>query len=100
MSAYVYDEKNGRQALRPEEGKQLWCDYGALFLFRDQKLRTKTYSRPAVVNQLLLLKDERVISEDIAEQFEVYGINAQRTSKNIRMAVRPHALENGSVEKP
>lgn len=98
--AYVYDEKNGRQALRPEEGKQLWCDYGALFLLRDQKLRTKTYSRPAVVNQLLLLKDERVISEDIAEQFEVYGMRTRKGQAKIfewqydRMPLKTAVLKN------
>jgi|LSQX01.2.fsa_nt_gb CRISPR system Cascade subunit CasA len=65
-------------ALRPREGKQLWRDYGPLFLLREKDPSNRVFSRPEIVNQISTLKAEGIVSADKAEQFEVYGMRTDK----------------------
>lgn len=76
--AYSLDAKRGRLALRPREDRQLWRDYGPLFLLREAEAGDVKFARPAIVDQLSLLKDEGIVPDDTAEQFEVYGMRVDK----------------------
>lgn len=76
--AYHLDEKRGRVPMRPREHRQLWRDYGPLFLSRDKERGSDKFSRPVIVSQLSRLKAEGFVPDDKAEQFEVYGMRVDK----------------------
>lgn len=72
--AYINDKRRGIQSLRPQEKRQLWRDYDALFLMSERSQK----ARPNVIDQLEYLKNDDVIPRDRVEPIEVYGLRAKQ----------------------
>lgn len=96
--AYQLDEKRGPIPVRPREHRQLWRDYGPLFLSRDNQKGSDKFARPAIVSQLSRLKAEGFVPADTAEQFEVYGMRVDKAKvfewQYERMPLRTGILQN------
>lgn len=80
--AYKTTEK-GRMSIRPQEGRALWRDAGALFLLRQgdysgDKGKVR-FARPAVVDQLRVLRNEWDWTPASASLiFEAYGMRVDK----------------------
>lgn len=75
--AYQLDEKRGPIPVRPRENREIWRDYGPLFLLRESGDERK-YTRPIIVTQFERLRGDGVISKKQTFQFEVYAMRADQ----------------------
>ncbi len=98
--------KNGATPLRAQGDKEIWRDVGPLMLLREhdyeggkgkQKVR---FARPAVVNQFLILRDERVISASESLSVQVYGIRTDGKMKLYEWAREKLSLQAEIAQRP
>lgn len=76
--AYSIDKKGLRLPLRPRANRHVWRDYGALFLVHAPQEKKDMYDHPAIVKQIARLKSEMFLPKEAAEQFELYGLRADK----------------------
>lgn len=98
--------ENGATPLRAQGDKEIWRDVGPLMLLREhdyeggkgkQKVR---FARPAVVNQFLRLRDERVISATESLSVQVYGIRTDGKMKLYEWAREKLSLQAEIARRP
>lgn len=96
--AYTLDARRGPLPLRPRADRQLWRDYGPLFLREDREQGKDMYSRPVIVRQLQQLKSAELVANDVAELFEVYGMRVDKAKvfewQHEHMPLQTSVLEN------
>lgn len=76
--AYAIDKKGTRLPVRPRANRHVWRDYGALFLVDAPEGKREVCDRPDIVKQIANLKNGFFLPSDAAEQFELYGLRADK----------------------
>lgn len=99
---YTLDDRRGRLPFRPRPDRQLWRDYGPLFLREDGQSGKDSFQRPAIVSQLADLKRDLYIAPDVAERFEVYGMRVDKAKvfewQYERMPLSTPVLQNPDAD--
>lgn len=76
--AYSVDKNGTRLPVRPRENRHVWRDYSALFLVDAPEGGKEVFDRPDIVKQIVQLKSGAFLPKEAAEQYELYGMRADK----------------------
>ncbi len=70
--------KEGPMPLRPQENRQVWRDTGPLLMLSESSFTSAdgkfAYSRPRIIEQFAMLKEERIIAKNKELNAEIFAI--------------------------